>query len=125
MRKYSIDNLPPEAHIQMLAKEATELEWVNRALKRQISINDNRLMEIEKELEKYVREQKMSSVSRDTTVTLTEEERELLITAIQKCEEIARDCNDEDLFVDASNIFACIYDSYRNGELPTVINIYE
>ena len=58
MMKYNLDNLPSEAHIQMLAKEATELEWVNRALKFQIMTNENRLTEIEKELEKYVREQK-------------------------------------------------------------------
>ena len=67
----------------------------------------------------------MSSVSRDTTVTLREDEKELLIAAIKKCEEIASDCNDEDLFVDASSIFACINDSYKNGELPTTINIFE
>ena len=67
----------------------------------------------------------MSSVSRDTTVTLRDDEKELLKAAIMKCEEIASDCNDADMFVDASSIFACIYDSYRNGELPTVINIYE
>ena len=67
----------------------------------------------------------MSSVYRDTTVTLTEEEKHLLKHAIDKCEEIARDCNDEDMFVDASTIFANVYDNYKNGELPTVIHIYE
>lgn len=67
----------------------------------------------------------MSSVYRDTTVTLTEEEKNLLKQAIDKCEEIARDCNDEDMYVDASSIFENIRDNYKNGELPTVIHIYE
>lgn len=67
----------------------------------------------------------MSSVYRYTTVTLTDKEKTLLKQAIDKCEEIARDCNNEDMFVDASTIFSNIYDSYKNGELPTVINIYE
>jgi hypothetical protein len=67
----------------------------------------------------------MSSVYRDTTVTLTDEEKNILEQAIKVCEQIARDCNDEDMFVDASTIFACICDSYKNHELPTVIHIYE
>lgn len=67
----------------------------------------------------------MSSVYKDITVTLTDEEKTLLKQAIDTCEEIARDCNDEDLFVDASTIFANIYDNYKNGKLPTVIHIYE
>lgn len=67
----------------------------------------------------------MSSVYRDTTVTLTDEEKTLLKQAIDKCKEIASDCNDADMFVDASTIFSNIYDSYKNGELPTVIHIYE
>lgn len=67
----------------------------------------------------------MSSVNRDATVTLNEEEKTLLKSAIEKCEEIARDCNNEDLFVDASTIFTNIYDNYKNGELPSVIHIYE
>ena len=67
----------------------------------------------------------MSSVYRDTTVTLTDEEKNILEQAIKVCEQIARDCNDEDMFVDASSIFANICDNYKNGELPTVIHIYE
>lgn len=67
----------------------------------------------------------MSSVYRETTVTLTDEEKKLLVSAIEKCKEIADDCNNEDLFVDASTIFYCMYESYKNGELPTVVNIYE
>lgn len=67
----------------------------------------------------------MSSVYRDTTVTLTEEERKLLKAAIEKCKEIASDCNDEDLFVDASNVFYSLYESYKNNELPAVVHIYE
>ena len=68
----------------------------------------------------------MSSVWNETTVTLTEEEKVLLKSAIEKCTDIAKDCNNNsDLFVDASTIFSCIYDSYKNGELPSVIPIYE
>ena len=67
----------------------------------------------------------MSNVYRDTTVTLTDEEKNILEQAIKVCGQIARDCNDEDMFVDASTIFSNIYDNYKNGELPTVIYIYE
>lgn len=67
----------------------------------------------------------MSSVYRDTTVTLTAEERNLFKTTIEKCQDIASDCNNQDLWVDAITIFACICDSYKNGELPSTINIYE
>lgn len=67
----------------------------------------------------------MSDVYRDTTVTLTDEEKNILEQAIKVCEQIARDCNDEDMFVDASTIFSNIYDNYKNGELPKFIHIYE
>ncbi len=67
----------------------------------------------------------MSSVYRDTTVTLTEEEKNTLKQAISVCQQIARDCNNEDMFVDASTVFSNIYDNYKNGELPTVIHIFE
>lgn len=67
----------------------------------------------------------MSSVYRDTTVTLTDEEKNILEQAIKVCEQIASDCNDADMFVDASSIFACCYDNYKNKELPTVIQIFE
>lgn len=67
----------------------------------------------------------MSSVYRDTTVTLTEEEKNTLKQAISVCQKIARDCNNEDMFVDASTVFSNIYDNYKNGELPTVIHIFE
>jgi len=67
----------------------------------------------------------MSSVYRDTTVTLTDEEKNILVQAIKVCEQIARDCNDTDMFVDASTIFANVYDNYKNRELPTVIHIFE
>lgn len=67
----------------------------------------------------------MSSVYKEITVTLTEEEKEKLKSAIEICQTIASDCNDEDMFVDASSIFACIYDNYKNKELPTVIQIFE
>ncbi len=67
----------------------------------------------------------MSSVYKETTVTLTDEEKNILKQAIKVCEQIARDCNDEDMFVDASSIFANIYDNYKNGELPKTIQVYE
>ena len=67
----------------------------------------------------------MSNVYRDTTVTLTDEEKNILEQAIKVCEKIARDCNNEDMFVDASSIFSNIYDNYKNGELPKTIHIYE
>ncbi len=67
----------------------------------------------------------MSSVYRDTTVTLTEEEKNTLKQAISVCQQIARDCNNEDMFIDASTVFSNIYDNYKNGELPTVIHIFE
>ena len=67
----------------------------------------------------------MSSVYRDTTVTLTEEEKNILKQAISVCQQIARDCNNEDMFVDASTVFSNIFDNYKNGELPTVIHIFE
>ena len=67
----------------------------------------------------------MSNVYRDTTVTLTDEEKNILEQAIQVCKQIARDCNDEDMFVDASTVFSNIYDNHKNGELPKTIHIYE
>lgn len=67
----------------------------------------------------------MSNVYRDTTVTLTNEEKNILEQAIEVCEQIVSDCNDADMFVDASSIFTCIYDNYKNKELPTVIQIFE
>ena len=67
----------------------------------------------------------MSSVYRDTTVTLIDEEKNILERAIKVCEQIARDCNDEDMFVDASTIFGNAYENYKNGELPKTIHIYE
>lgn len=67
----------------------------------------------------------MSDVYRDTTVTLTNEEKNILEQAIKVCKQIARDCNEEDMFVDASMIFANVYDNYKNGELPKTIHIYE
>lgn len=67
----------------------------------------------------------MSSVYRDTTVTLTDEEKNILEQAIKVCEHIARNCNNEDMFVDASSIFVNIYDNYKNGELPKIIHVQE
>lgn len=68
----------------------------------------------------------MSSIYRNTTVTLTDEEKNILEQAIKVCEQIVHDCNDVDiLFVDASSIFSNIYENYKNGELPKTIHIYE
>ena len=67
----------------------------------------------------------MSNVYRDTTVTLTDEEKNILKQAIKVCKQIARDCNDEDMFVDANTVFSNIYDNYKNEELPKSIHIYE
>lgn len=67
----------------------------------------------------------MSNVYRDCTVTITDDEKIILKQAIELCQRIASDCNNEDMFVDASTIFSNIYDDYKNGELPTIIHIYE
>lgn len=67
----------------------------------------------------------MSSVNRDTIIIITDEEKNILEQAIKVCEQIARDCNNEDMFVDASTIFSNIYDNYKNKELPKSIHIYE
>lgn len=67
----------------------------------------------------------MSSVYKEITLTLTEDEKKILKPAIELCKKIASDCNDEDMFVDASTIFANVYDNYKNGELPKTIHIYE
>lgn len=67
----------------------------------------------------------MSNIYRDTIVTLADDEKNILERAIKVCEQIASDCNNEDLFVDASTVFSNIYDNYKNGELPKTIHIYE
>lgn len=68
----------------------------------------------------------MANVNNDVTVTLSQEEKELLIKAIQTCDQIAKNCNyNSDMFIDAGVVFAEIHDEYRNGELPTVIHLYE
>lgn len=67
----------------------------------------------------------MSSVYKEITLTLTEDEKKILKPAIELCKTIASDCNDEDMFVDASTIFSCIYDNYKNGEISTSIQVYE
>ena len=70
----------------------------------------------------------MASVSSETTITLTPEEKELLEEAIIKIEEISNHvCWNTELFVDAESIFANLKDAYRqNGKkLPTVVYICE
>lgn len=68
----------------------------------------------------------MANIDNDVTVTLSQEDKEILIKAIKTCAQIARDCNYNcDMFIDAGTVFAEIYDEYRNDELPTVIHLYE
>jgi hypothetical protein len=68
----------------------------------------------------------MANVNIDVTVTLSQAEKELLINAIKKCEQIAKNCNYNcELFIDAGTVFAEIYEEYKNDELPTVIHLYE
>lgn len=68
----------------------------------------------------------MANVNNDVTVILSQEDKELLIKAIKTCEQIAKDCNyNSDMFIDAGTVFAEIFDEYKNGELPSVIHLYE
>lgn len=68
----------------------------------------------------------MANVNNDVTVTLSQEDKELLIKAIKICEQIAKDCNyNSDMFIDAEIVFAEIFEQYKNDELPTVIHLYE
>lgn len=68
----------------------------------------------------------MANVNNDVTVTLSQEDKELLIAAIDKCKQIAEDCNyNSDMWIDEGTVFAEISDEYKNGELPTVIHLYE
>ncbi len=68
----------------------------------------------------------MANVNNDVTVILSQEDKELLIKAIKTCDQIAKDCNyNSDMFIDAGTVFAEIFDEYKNGELPSVIHLYE
>ena len=68
----------------------------------------------------------MANVNNDVTVTLSQEDKELLIKAIKVCNQIAKDCNyNSDMFIDAEIVFAEIFNEYKNDELPTVIHLYE
>jgi len=68
----------------------------------------------------------MANVNNDVTVTLSQEDKELLIKAIKICEQVAKNCNYNcDMFIDAGTVFAEVYDEYKNDELPTVIHLYE
>lgn len=68
----------------------------------------------------------MANIDNDVTVTLSQEDKELLIKAIKTCEQIAKNCNyDCDMFIDAGTVFAEIADEYKNDKLPTVIHLYE
>jgi hypothetical protein len=55
MSKYSVKDTD-NPKLKVLIEEITYLEWINRALKQQIQINENRLAEIDKEI---VKEQKI------------------------------------------------------------------
>lgn len=69
---------------------------------------------------------RMANVNNDVTVILSQEDKELLIKAIKTCDQIAKDCNyNSDMFIDAGTVFAEIFDEYKNGELPSVIHLYE
>lgn len=66
------------------------------------------------------------NVNSEITVSLTEQEKEILAKAIELCEMIATDCNDNsDLWIDADTVFTCIRSNYKEGKLPTVNTIYE
>lgn len=68
----------------------------------------------------------MANVNNDVKVILSQADKELLIKAINTCKNIAEDCNYNcDMFIDAGIVFAEIYDEYKNGELPTIIHLYE
>ena len=68
----------------------------------------------------------MANVYNDVTVTLSQEDKDLLIATIKKCKEIANDCNyNSDMWLGADTVFAEICDEYKNGELPTVIHLFE
>jgi hypothetical protein len=66
------------------------------------------------------------NVNSEITVSLTDKDKEILIKAIELCEAIATDCNDNsDLWIDADTVFTCIRSNYKEGKLPTVNTIYE
>jgi hypothetical protein len=68
----------------------------------------------------------MANVNNDVSVTLSQEDKELLIKAIKTCAQIAKDCNyNSDMFIDAGIVFSEIYETYKNDEIPTVIHLYE
>lgn len=68
----------------------------------------------------------MADVNYCTRVTLSEEDKQLLIKAIKTCEQIANKCNYNcGMFIGAETVFTEIYDEYKNGKLPTTINLYE
>lgn len=41
-----------DPRLKIIIEEAAYLEWINRALRKQINLNENRLAEIDKELAK-------------------------------------------------------------------------
>ncbi len=67
----------------------------------------------------------MSEVHTVSYITLTDEERQLMKSAIELCDNIAHECVAGDLFVDADVIFAQIREAQRNGEIPVKIEIQE
>lgn len=68
----------------------------------------------------------MAYVNNYITVTLSEKDKQVLIEAIKTCEQIANNCNYNcDMFLGADTVFTEIFDKYKNGKLPTVIDLYE
>lgn len=67
------------------------------------------------------------NVNSEITVSLTDKDKEILVKAIELCEAIATDCNDnvDLLWIDADMVFTCLRSNYKDGKLPTVNNIYE
>lgn len=66
------------------------------------------------------------NVNSEVTVSLTEEEKEILAKSFELCEMIATECNcNTDLWIDADTVFTCLRSNYKDGKLPTVNNIYE
>lgn len=68
----------------------------------------------------------MANIDKDITVTLSQNDKELLIKCIDMCKQIANDCNyNADMWLGADTVFAEICDCYSDGKLPTVIHLYE
>ena len=70
----------------------------------------------------------MANVNSEVTITLQQEEKELLEKALKKIDDIAEDVrNDTDILTDSDSIFMSLLYAYRDNKekLPTVIDIWE